>query len=73
MSEGFGWQKLFIDVKPLLQKYEFDIIFYVGANIGQTFLPMVDLFLFARFFAFEPVALSFGQLKAGTINKHNIE
>ena len=73
MSEGFGCQKLFIDVKLLIQKYEFDIIFDVGANIGQTVLLMADLFSFARFFTFEPVALSFGQLKAGTINKHNIE
>lgn len=54
------------DIKRFYKNYQFDIIFDVGANIGQTSLFLNKHFPQAEIFAFEPVYKTFNELCKNT-------
>jgi len=55
-----------------LNDYKFDILFDVGANVGQTARKYSALFPHAKIFSFEPVQASFIELKENTKESINV-
>ena len=64
--------RFFKMVTTALPSYRFTNIFDVGANVGQTCIPMASFLPEARIFAFEPVPLTFSTLKNNTSSFNNI-
>ena len=52
------------DISARVQGYDFRTILDVGANIGQSCLPLAEALPRARIYAFEPAARSFVTLQA---------
>jgi FkbM family methyltransferase len=53
--------------------YRFEVIFDVGANIGQSAIPFSKRFPGSRIYCFEPIALTFATLGQNVGNRKNIE
>ena len=64
--------RFFKMVMTALPSYRFTNIFDVGANVGQTCIPMASFLPEARIFAFEPVPLTFSALKNNASSFNNI-
>lgn len=61
------------DISARVPGYEFRTILDVGANLGQSCLPLAQVLPRARIFAFEPAARSFATLQANVAAHSNIE
>lgn len=61
------------DISARVPGYRFGTILDVGANIGQSCLPLAEALPEARIYAFEPAARSFAELQANAAGHPNIE
>ena len=57
---------VFHDIEYTLPAYKMDVIFDVGANVGQTARNFLRLFPLALLFCFEPASASFEELEKHT-------
>jgi FkbM family methyltransferase len=64
-----------LDVKRLGTSWQrpIDVVFDVGANVGQTAARISDAFPDARIFAFEPTPATCAQLRSNTRHARNIK
>jgi FkbM family methyltransferase len=53
---------LFYDISTIFPKYRVDIVFDIGANVGQSSKIYLERFPYSRIYCFEPVADTFHQL-----------
>ena len=68
----FGFDSIY-DIQRKLSNYKFDIVFDVGANIGQTAQEFCKKLPAAKIYCFEPSADTFAQLTQNTKEKKNVQ
>lgn len=61
------------DISARVPGYSFRTILDVGANLGQSCLPLAEALPGARIYAFEPAARSFAKLQANVADHPSIE
>jgi FkbM family methyltransferase len=61
------------DISARVPGYDFRTILDVGANIGQSCLPLAEVLPRARIYAFEPAARTFAKLQANVADHAGIE
>ncbi|NER29572.1 MAG: FkbM family methyltransferase [Symploca sp. SIO1C4] len=61
------------DLKSLIKENKLEVIFDVGANIGQTSQELINYFPDSYIYAFEPVPSTFKELLRNTNNFKNIK
>ena len=60
------------DVKNQLPRCNIEIIFDVGANVGQSTKEFVNSFPYAQIYSFEPVESTFQELKANLKDRNKV-
>lgn len=65
--------RLIRDIVTRVPGYGFGTILDVGANLGQSCLPLAEALPDARIYAFEPAARTFAELQAKVAGHPNIE
>ncbi|MDB5414096.1 MAG: methyltransferase FkbM family [Rubritepida sp.] len=61
------------DISARVPGYDFRTILDVGANLGQSCLPLAEALPRARIYAFEPAARSFAVLQANVADQPGVE
>jgi len=64
--------KLFHDIKHRLPQFRADIIFDIGANVGQSTRKYLLWFSVAQIFCFEPIELTFNKLQENLREHSNV-
>lgn len=64
---------LFNDIKAALPKYRIDIIFDVGANVGQSAKEYVSQHPSAKIYCFEPITDTFKKLQQNTQSNPQVQ
>lgn len=74
LDAPFGYDAM-IDIQRLCNspRRPVDVVFDVGANVGQTVRRITEAFPTARVFAFEPTPETFDALKANVAHLPNVE
>ncbi len=68
-----GAPRVIRDIAAYVPGYSFGTILDVGANMGQSCLPLAEALPEARIYAFEPVTRSFEELQAKVADHPSIE
>ena len=61
------------DIRSHLKRCRIDVVFDIGANVGQSALHYLSWFPEARIYCFEPAADSFRQLEQAVGNRERVE
>jgi FkbM family methyltransferase len=67
-----GGVDLFHDLRTYLPRYRAEVVFDIGANVGQSVTSYVHHFDRAKIFCFEPVSISFSTLKNAFADHPNV-
>ena len=64
--------KLFLDIKERLPNWKADVLFDVGANVGQVAKKFLKRFPSSQIYCFEPVTSTFSQLQTNLAAFNNV-